>query len=81
MGDSRERYYDDWDDYRSLCDKHNERFVEMYSDHYDWLEEFDNGDTTLRFEEYKEKKEDERLIRKQENLRDELRKITGELNR
>lgn len=81
MGDSRERYYDDWDDYRSLCDKHNERFVEMYSDHYDWLEEFDNGDTTLRFKEYNEKKEDERLIRKQENLRDDLRKITGELNR
>jgi hypothetical protein len=81
MGDSRQAYYDDWDDYQDLCNKHNERFVDVYSDHHKWLEEFDKGQTKLRFEDYKKNKEDERLIRKQESLRDELRKITGELSR
>lgn len=79
MGSSASGYYDDCEDYRFLCEKHNEKYVEVYSNHYYWLQQKDKNKTTLTYQEYdkemKKKSLQNKIFYKErelENLKQEL---------
>jgi hypothetical protein len=56
MGDSRQKYSDDEDEYRSLCKKYGEPFNDVYTDHHYWLKKLSKGEINQTFEEYKRTK-------------------------
>ena len=81
MGSSLSAIADDMNDYSYLCKKYNSPMDDLYSVHYNWINDFHDKRTTLSFSEYKKLNDKAELKRKISNLKQEITKKQEELKK
>ena len=80
MGDSASDIAEDDSYYSRLCRKYGEKRISLYSEHYYWLEDLDNGKTSLSYKDYKKDKGIKALETKIFYRNLELESLKKELN-
>lgn len=70
---------DDEDDYISLCSRYNEKPQDLYSVHYDWINDLHDGKTQLPYDKYLKISSKKTLKRKIELKEDEIKRLKKEI--
>lgn len=81
MSDSRSEYYADEKEYTFLCEKYNEKYVDVYSNHYYWLIQKNMNNISISFEEYDKIEKIKKLSYKIKNKEEELENLRNELKK
>lgn len=80
MGSLASKIHDDEVEYRHLCEKYYEKYVEVYSTHYYWLMKKHEESITLSFDEYQKNYEKDRIMKLIEKKEKELSQLREQLS-